>query len=91
MAFGDNSNARAAKAKLLQEQQESMTTIASKSGTLYRVYKDLPPGVGWVLKKVGVICPKWYLATKDEAIAAADRHEEMYPDGGHKAKESVTA
>ncbi len=84
MAFGDNTAARARKAELIKEQAETMTTIESALGTVYRVYKDLPPGTGWVLKKVGVICPKWYLSTKELAIAAVDRHEAIHCEGGHK-------
>ncbi len=91
MAFGDNTAARARKAELIKEQADTMVTIQSSKGTIYRVYKDLPPGTGWVLKKVGVICPKWYLTTREEALGAADRHEAVHSEGGHKAKQAVEA
>ncbi len=76
MAFGDNSAARARRAELIEEQAATEFTIQATSGALYRVYKDLPPGIGWVLRKVGTtVVPKWYYASKELCVENVDRHD----------------
>lgn len=67
--FGDNTNARAAKAALLERQRVETITLEAYDGSLYRVYPDIPPGTGWVVKRVGTYAvPKQYLATRQRAI-----------------------
>jgi hypothetical protein len=41
----------------------------------YEVRPDCPPGVGWIVESMtmpGV--PRWYLASKELALAAVERH-----------------
>jgi hypothetical protein len=75
MAFGehhDNSAARAAKARLLQERADSVETLG---GGAVRLQKDLPPGTGWVLSIIGKSwIPKWYLRDRETAIQSVDRY-----------------
>lgn len=78
MAFGDNSAARAARARLIEEQANTQVSVQASSGALYRVYKDLPPGIGWVVRRVGVICPKWYLKDKETALSLIDLHDKRF-------------
>lgn len=82
MAFGDNSAARARKAELIAEQAASLTTHTAPSGATYEIYKDLPPGRGWVLKRQGTYAvAKWYLRSREEAISRLDDHDRMVEEG----------
>lgn len=82
MAFGDNSAARARKAELIAEQAAGLTTHTAPSGAVYEVYKDLPPGRGWVLKRQGTYAvAKWYVRSEAEAIAKIAAHDRMTEEG----------
>lgn len=82
MAFGDNSAARARKAQLIAEQAEGMKTVQAYDEALYHVYKDLPPGTGWCVKRVGTYAvAKWYLATEEAALGAVNRHARQFALG----------
>lgn len=75
MTFGDSSAAVAKRRELIASQAERTTTHEAYDGSWYRVYPDLPPGVGWVVLRVGAPgVPKWYLATRDLAVKAINEH-----------------
>jgi hypothetical protein len=45
----------------------------------YEIRPDSPPGVGWIVESItmpGV--PRWYLASKELALAAVERHRLRY-------------
>lgn len=45
----------------------------------YRVRPDGPPGVGWIVESMSMPgVPRWYLATREQAVAAIPRHRLRY-------------
>ena len=87
MAFGDNSAARARKRELIQEQKDQTIEVVAFDGAPYLVYPDLPPGVGWVIKRKDTYAvAKWYVSTKGEALERVNEHARMV-DLGRNADE----